>query len=156
MRIEAATEQDLDQILQLQKKAFYGQALTYNDFSLPPLVQTIEDLRTEFTRKKFYKVEHDGRIIASVRCFIKENTLHIEKLVVDPDFQNRSIGTNIMVAIEKEYSFSVARYALFTGHKSLRNLRLYRKLGYHEIRREIIKDDLTLVYMEKTPVRRSV
>jgi len=34
--IETATEHDLDQILELQKKAFYGQALIYNDFDLPP------------------------------------------------------------------------------------------------------------------------
>lgn len=51
IKLESATEQDLDQILALQKRAFHDQALIYNDFSLPPLTQTIEDLKNEFREK---------------------------------------------------------------------------------------------------------
>ncbi len=149
MKIEAAIEQDLDQILQLQKKAFYGQALIYNDFKLPPLLQTIEDLREEFKEKAIYKIEQDGNIIASIRCFIKNNTLYLEKLIVDPDFQNRGIGTKMLTEIEKKYASSVNRFALFTGHKSEKNLHIYNKAGYKEIRREAIRDDLKLLFMEK-------
>ena len=101
MKIEVATKQDLEQILQLQKRAFHGQALIYNDFSLPPLTQTIDDLRKEFREKAIYKLKRDGKIIASIRCYIKDNILYIEKLIVDPDFQNRGIGTKIMTDIEK-------------------------------------------------------
>jgi ribosomal protein S18 acetylase RimI-like enzyme len=155
MKLEAAAEQDLDQILQLQKKAFYGQALIYNDFNLPPLLQTIEDLKEEFRLKAIYKVEQAGKIIASIRCYIKDNTLYLEKLIVDPDFQNRGIGTKIMTEIEKRYSSSVNRYALFTGHKSVRNLHLYKKLGYQERRQKIIRDDLKLIYMEKNNAKKT-
>ena len=155
IKIEAATEQDLDQILHLQKKAFYGQALIYNDFNLPPLIQTIEDLKAEFRLKTIYKVEQDGKIIASIRCYIKDNTLYLEKLIVDPDFQNRGIGTKIMTEIERRYSSSVNRYALFTGHKSARNLHIYNKLRYKEIRQEAIRDDLKLIYLEKANAKRT-
>lgn len=61
IKIELATEQDLEQILQLQKRAFHGQAVIYNDFNLPPLIQTIEGLKEEFRLKAIYKVEQDGR-----------------------------------------------------------------------------------------------
>lgn len=149
IKIEAATEQDLDQILQLQKKAFYGQALIYNDFNLPPLIQTIEDLKEEFRLKTIYKVEQDGKIIASIRCYIEDGILYLEKLIVDPDFQNRGIGTKIMTEIETKYSSSVNLYALFTGHKSEKNLHIYHKLGYKEVRQKTIKDDLKLIYLEK-------
>jgi len=155
IKIEAATEQDLDRILQLQKKAFYDQALIYNDFNLPPLIQTIEDLREEFRLKAIYKVQQDGIIIASIRCSVKDNTLYLEKLIVDPDFQNRGIGTTVMTEIEKRYSSAVNRYALFTGHKSERNLYLYHKLGYREIRQETIRDDLRLIYLEKAHAHRT-
>jgi ribosomal protein S18 acetylase RimI-like enzyme len=155
IKIETATEQGLESILQLQKKAFYGQALIYNDFNLPPLMQTIEDLKEEFRLKTIYKVEQDGKIIASIRCYIKDNTLYLEKLIVDPDFQNRGIGTKIMTEIEKKYSSSVNRYALFTGHKSKKNLHIYNKLGYREIRQETIADDLKLIYLEKTNAKRA-
>jgi ribosomal protein S18 acetylase RimI-like enzyme len=150
MKIEAAIEQDLDQILMLQKKAFYGQALIYNDFSLPSLTQTIDDLKKEFRLKTIYKVELEGKIIGSIRCYIKDNTLYIEKLIVDPDLQHRGIGINIMHEIENRYSAVVNRYELSTGHKSARNLHLYNKLGYKEIRQEPLNDNCNLIVMEKS------
>lgn len=149
INVEPATEQDLDQILELQKKAFYGQAVIYNDFNLPPLSQTLNDLKKEFREKNIYKTEKDEQIIGSVRCHIKDKALHIEKLIVDPAFQNRGIGTNLMMSLENKYAQSVARFEIFTGHKSQRNLHLYKKLGYLEMSREVIRDDLILIHMEK-------
>ncbi len=156
MKIELATEDDLEQILTLQKRAFYDQALIYNDFALPPLTQTIDDLRNEFKDKQIYKVRKDGRIIASIRCYIKGNILFIEKLIVDPDCQNKGIGTGILTEIEERYASSVDGYALFTGHKSEKNLHIYNKLGYREVRRKTIKDDLKLIFMEKVNDRKPV
>jgi ribosomal protein S18 acetylase RimI-like enzyme len=150
MNMETASEHDLDRILQLQKKAFHGQALIYNDFNLPPLLQTIDDLKKEFKLKTFYKMESDGKIIASVRCFIKDQTLYIEKLIVDPDFQNKGIGAKMMREVEARYSSMVRCYALFTGDKSARNLHLYRKLGYKDIKQEPTTHGYNLIYMEKS------
>jgi len=150
MIIEAATEQDLDKILELQKKAFHGQAMIYNDFSLPSLTQTLDDLKEEIKFKTIYKVELDGKIVASVRCFIKDHALYIEKLIVDPDLQNRGIGTNIMHEIEKRYSTVVNRYELSTGHKSARNLHIYKKLRYKEIRQEPLNNNCNLIVMGKS------
>lgn len=147
--IKDATEQDLEQILELQKKAFYSQALIYNDFNLPPLTQTIDDLKNEFRHKAIYKVELEGRIIASVRCHIKDDTLHVERLIVDPDLQGRGIGTKIMNEIERRYSHIVNRFELFTGHKSERSLHLYSKLGYKEVGQESLSDDCRLIHLEK-------
>lgn len=150
MIIKTASEQDLGQILQLQKKAFHGQALIYNDFNLPSLTQTLHDLKKEFKLKTFYKVELDGKIIASVRCIVRDHSLYIEKLIVDPELQNRSLGTNIMREIEKRYSAVVTRFELSTGHKSARNLHIYKKLGYKEIRQEPLNDNCNLIVMEKS------
>jgi ribosomal protein S18 acetylase RimI-like enzyme len=148
-KLEKAAEEDLDRILQLQKKAFYGQALIYNDFNLPSLTQTLDDLKREFTVKTIFKVVLDGRIIASIRCFVKDRALSIEKLIVDPDLQNQGIGSRTMQEIENRYAALVDRYELSTGHKSARNLHLYKKLGYKEIRREPLNDNCDLIVMEK-------
>ena len=51
---------------------------------------------------------------------------------------------------EIEVCFNRAgRFELFTGHKSERNLHLYRKLGYRVFRNEKISEKLTILYMEK-------
>jgi len=150
IKLEIAEAQDLEQILQLQKKAFQDQALIYNDFTLPPLTQTIDELRAEAELKTIYKSVLDGQIVGSVRCSVKDNALYVEKLFVDPDFQNRGIGTNIMHEIEGRYSHLADRYELFTGEKSERNLHIYKKSGYREIRREPTSHGFNLIHMEKS------
>ena len=153
IQLEDAAEADLEQVLLLQKRAFSGQAKIYNDRNLPSLTQTLDDLRQEYTGKAVYKVVREGSIIASVRCCIRDRVLFIEKLIVDPDLQNRGIGTAVMHALEKRYADAVDRYALSTGHKSSRNLHLYRKLGYRETGRKTLNENCDLVLMEKSVAR---
>lgn len=150
VRLEAAIEADLEEILQLQKRAFSGQAVIYQDPNLPSLTQTLDDLRKEFNEKAFYKVVRNGTIIASIRCSIRDRVLSIEKLFVDPDLQNRGIGTAVMGALESRYAGSVDRYILSTGHKSARNLHLYGQLGYKETGRKPLNENCDLIVMEKS------
>jgi len=150
MNIKPASAKDLDHILDLQRKAFHGQALIYNDPTLPSLMQTVADLKKEFKDKTFYIAEVNGKIVASVRCFINNQTLYIEKLIVDPAFQNKGLGTAIMHELEKRYAAVVERYELSTGHKSARNLHLYAKLGYEKIRQESLNDNCDLIVLEKS------
>ncbi len=51
---------------------------------------------------------------------------------------------------ELEGRFSRAeRFELFTGHKSEGNLRLYRHLGYEEVREQRVSPRLRLLYLQK-------
>jgi hypothetical protein len=43
-----------------------------------------------------------------------------------------------------------ARFELFTGHKSEKNIHIYKKLGYKNFKTDKITDNLNLIYMEKT------
>jgi hypothetical protein len=54
------------------------------------------------------------------------------------------------------YFSNAERYELFTGNKSINNLRLYDKLGYSEFKRESGGDQVMMVYLEKyrNPVER--
>ncbi len=102
----------------------------------------------DFRKEVFLKVSFDGAIIGSVRAYTEQDTCFIGQLIVHPNFQNQGIGTMLMNEIERCYS-SARRFELFTGEKSERNIRLYRKLGYQAFGRERITNDLTIVYMEK-------
>jgi ribosomal protein S18 acetylase RimI-like enzyme len=148
MHIVQASLEDAEGILELQKLAYRSEAEIYDDFNIPPLRQTIEELRCELAAKIVLKAVEDGRIVGSVRAWAKEGTCYIERLIVHPDFQGRGIGTSLMREIENRFP-DRRRAELFTGHKSERNLRLYARLGYRIFKQEPLTDNLTFVYLEK-------
>jgi len=148
LEIKKATEGDIEEILVLQKLAYKSEAMIYDDFSIPPLHQTIDEIQNEFQRRVFLKIEKEGRIIGSVRGHEEQGTCYIGKLIVHPEEQNQGLGTRLMIAIEKKFG-KAERYELFTGHRSERNLYLYRKLGYKEFKKEEMSLKLTLIYLEK-------
>ncbi len=50
-----ANKTDLEVILQLRKECYQSEAEIYEDFSIPPLQQTIHLIEQEFQRCKFLK-----------------------------------------------------------------------------------------------------
>jgi ribosomal protein S18 acetylase RimI-like enzyme len=148
MVIEPAQLEDAEEILTLQKLAYLDEAAFYDDYTIPPLNQTLEETEAEFKDQLVLKTTLDGKIIGSVRAYMEEGTCFIGKLIVHPDHQNRGIGTRLMYEIENRFD-QAERYELFTGYRSERNLHLYRKLGYKPFRSQKITDKVTLVFLEK-------
>ena len=148
MRIERAGIQDAGAILDLQKLAYRSEAAIYGDHAVPPLAQTLEGMVADLREQVVLKAVLGDRIVGSVRARLERATCSIGRLIVHPDVQNQGIGTRLMGEIEALHD-QADRYELFTGHRSERNLYLYRKLGYSEFRRERITDALTLVFLEK-------
>lgn len=148
VHIGTASESDLEEILTLQKLAYISEAEIYNDFSIPPLQQTLEEIRKEYNEKTFFKAVASGRIVGSVRANVADGICCIGKLIVHPDYQNKGIGTTLMKHVEDHFK-SCERYELFTGHRSEKNLYLYKKLGYMIFSREKVTENLEFVHLEK-------
>ncbi len=146
--VQPAEPGDAAEILALQKLAYRSEAAIYDDWSIPPLTQTLAEMQADLARQTCLKASTEGRIVGSVRAHVEEDTCFVGRLIVHPDFQGQGIGTRLMNEIERAFQ-GVARFELFTGHRSERNLYLYRRLGYEPCRQERISDALTLVYLEK-------
>ena len=149
MKISIADKKDLKVILELQKTCYLEEAELYDDFSIPPLTQTLESIELDYEKEKILKVESNGKIVGSVRGVLESNTCKIGRLIVDEKFRNQGLGKQLMYQIEKEFD-NVNRFELFTGHKSLRNLSLYNRLGYTEFRKQWINEKLELIFLEKS------
>jgi ribosomal protein S18 acetylase RimI-like enzyme len=170
MFISQASIEDAEAILKLQKLAYQSEAQIYNDFSIPPLTQTLDQIKADFATKVFLKAIVDGDIVGSVRGYQEKGTCYIERLIVQPTFQGQGIGTALMRHLEpllaeaerfelftghkseRNMSLQVGFSSIspgFTGHKSERNIRLYQKLGYQAFKQEPVTESLTFVFMEK-------
>jgi ribosomal protein S18 acetylase RimI-like enzyme len=151
--ISQAAEDDAEKILKLQYLCFQGEAALYGDYSIEPLTQTLDALRTELAEGTVLVARLGEEVVGSVRGIVDEDgTARIAKLIVHPRLQRHGLGARLLRAIEERLAAEkeAKRYRLFTGHRSDIHLRLYRKLGYEQIGvAEPVTRRLSLVYMEK-------
>jgi GNAT superfamily N-acetyltransferase len=148
MKTSMAVIEDAKQILRLQKSAYQSEAQIYHNYNIPPLTQTIAEIKAEFDTHTFFKTVAENNIIGSVRAYSDETSCFIGRLIVHPDIQGQGIGTRLMKAIEAHFS-GVQRYELFTGTRSAANIRLYDRLGYKPFKELAVDKTLSLVFMEK-------
>lgn len=148
MDIRKAELIDLDEILKLQYLAYQSEAALFGTQDIPPLKQTLEEVKEEFINGIILKMlDEKGNIIGSVRAHEKDGTVFIGKLMVQPDHRHNGLGSRFLGEIENCYPNK--RYELFTSTKSVDNIRLYEKLGYKIFKQEAVNDELVFVYMEK-------
>ncbi len=148
MEITLAVIEDAAQILSLQKQAYQSEASIYQDYNIPPLTQTIEEINGEFDSQLFLKVVHGQDIIGSVRAYSDGFSCFLGRLIVHPKWQGKGVGSKLMKTIEAYYT-DVQRFELFTGVKSQANIRLYKRLGYEPFKEEMVSESITFVYMDK-------
>jgi GNAT superfamily N-acetyltransferase len=146
--IGQASPADAAEILALQKVAYQSEARLNDDWTIPPLTQTLPEIEAEFETKVFLRALYAGRIIGSVRASLDSGTCLIGRLIVHPDYRRKGVGTLLMERIEALFS-QAERFELFTGTRSLNNIRLYQRLGYREYRQEDLSSKVRLVFMEK-------
>jgi ribosomal protein S18 acetylase RimI-like enzyme len=149
LRIERAAAKDAGEILTLQRAAYLSEAQLHGDPFLPPLVESLDQVRKMITGSLVLKGTVGTRLAGSVRGRFNDRTCLVGRLAVAPDLQGRGIGGALMRALEAEAAGRADACVLFTGHLSESNLRLYRRLGYAETHRERVADHVMLVHMRK-------
>ncbi|MBN2041802.1 MAG: GNAT family N-acetyltransferase [Spirochaetes bacterium] len=150
MKILRVDINDSSTILDLQTLSYRQEAEIYNDYTIPPLTQTLDEIKNDFNDNIILKAVIDDTIVGSVRAYVKDYTCYIGRLIVHPDHQNKSIGTGLMKKIEKYFTVQgIKTFELFTGEKSEKNLYLYRKLGYEIFKEEKMNDNVNIVSLHK-------
>jgi GNAT superfamily N-acetyltransferase len=150
--IERAVAVDAGEILTVQRAAYVSEAQLYGDPYIPPLVESLEQMRKTIETAVVLKALDQGRIVGAVRGRLSGTTCLVGRLVVVPDRQGQGLGTALLGALHEQVPEATV-FDLYTGHLSEANLRLYRRLGYRETHRERMDDHLTMVHLRRQPDR---
>jgi ribosomal protein S18 acetylase RimI-like enzyme len=147
-KITKASEEDLQEILDLQHLAYQSEAALFGRKDIQPLTETMEELAEEYKAGTVLKMtDENGKIIGSVRGKEADGTLYIGKLMVHPDHQRKGYGRRLVTAIEE--CCPGRRYELFTSTRSVNNIRLYESLGYKKFDERDADGEIRFVYLEK-------
>lgn len=129
---------DAGEVLTLQRAAYVTQAQLHGDADIPPLLQSLDELRAELAdpRCLSWGTRETGRLVAAVRVrLVGTDTAEIDRLVVAPDRQGQGLGSALLAAAENRLPRSVTDVRLCTGEHSEADLRLYTRNGYAETHR---------------------
>ena len=150
LTIRDIRDEDAGEVLTLQRAAFVQEAIIYDSVRMPPLTQTLDELRAELADNLGLVALRGTRMAGAVRARREADLLLVGRLAIAPDLQGLGIGSQLLVAVEDRGRKEGCREAeLFTGSLSEANLRLYESLGYHESQRVDGDDGIQQVFLRK-------
>ncbi len=150
--VRLARPADAGELLTLQRSCWVGEAQLNDALDLPPLVETLDDVRVALGHWLTVVVRVGGRLVASARGQLAEpGEWEIGRLMVAPDLAGRGLGRWLLAHIEQAAPPEATSYRLSTGARSERNLRMYRRAGYRRV--PAAGDSSGVVTLSK-PVRR--
>lgn len=130
------------------KRWLYGQGDVIDYNIQPPGYSSVEMMRYSIEELNCYKVIMDGKIIGGIIVTISGKSYgRIDRIFVDPVYQGKGIGSNVIKLIEEEYP-SIRIWDLETSSRQLNNHHFYKKMGY-EI---IFKSDDEYCYVKRITV----
>jgi len=133
MEVLQATIEDAEEILLLQRAAYRSEAELHDDFNIPPLRQTLDELKEDFNFKVILKIVSNGELLASGQAKLDSGSCHIGRMAVLPQHQGKGIGSMLLTALEGFFP-KITRVELFTGENSGKNLAMYHRRGYKEFK----------------------
>ncbi len=148
--IRPVSDAESGELLTLRRAAFVSEAQIYGDPSIPPLTQTLDELRADLANPDVITLGAwaGHRLVGSIRVLLEGSRATLGRLAVAPDLQGQGIGTQLLLAILPHLPEDTSEVWVFTGRDSVQNLALYEKHGYeHEHDRTV--GDLTYAYLRK-------
>lgn len=127
VRLDITDRNTAEAILRLQRVAYRVEAEVIGSEDIPPLRETLEDLRA--CREEFLGAIVNGAVVGVISWRFGGGTTDIHRLVVDPGHARRGIATALVRgALEAE---SAAERAIVqTGSANAPAIALYEREGF--------------------------
>lgn len=128
--LAAAVAGDAPEILVLQRCCWVTEAIVNDTLDIPPLHEDLDTVRAWVVDQEVWTLRLAGRLVGGVRAHRAGDRWEIGRLMVAPDLRGRGVGRWLLEHAERRAPVGVAQFTLFTGERSERNLRMYRRAGY--------------------------
>lgn len=133
--IGPADPADAGELWTLQKATYLVEGERHGTFDLPPLTETLDELRAALAAETVLVARSGSRIVGSVRGSLDGDAWYVGRLMVAPDRQGAGLGSLLMRAIEDLAPPEARRLRLITGEHSASNLAFYARRGYRDVGR---------------------
>ncbi|USX52418.1 GNAT family N-acetyltransferase [Lentzea sp. HUAS12] len=131
VHIGPLTEAHAGEVMTVQRAAYLREARRYGAWDLPPLVETLEEVRRHLADGTPALGAFDGtRLVGSVRSRVDGDRMEVARLSVAPDVQGGGVGRRLLEAISGRAPETVRVVWLFTGAESDANIRFYESAGF--------------------------
>jgi ribosomal protein S18 acetylase RimI-like enzyme len=148
---EPPTPDDAQSLTEAQVRAFHHDSVLYPEVELggPPGYDSVEQTLADMSKYLCHKILYDGQIVGGIVVFDRgEGHYHLDRIYIDPAYQNHGIGTQAMRFIEATYP--ARRWTLDTPTWAVRNQHFYEKFGYVKVgEREEEGGNIILIMYEK-------
>ena len=136
--------------LTVQRAAYVTEAQHYDAPRIPPLTETLDELRADLMSGVPALGAWDGaRLAGSVRGRVDGDRMEVARLSVAPDLQGQGIGRALLTAVEAAAPAEVRVLWLVTGVRSEISLRLYRTAGYEVVAETTDAAGVAMAVLEK-------
>ncbi len=110
----------------------------------------IADFAASIEAGHLFVIEQSEKIAGFVVFYVQHDHVHLENVAVNPEFQQRGIGSRLIEFVEQQAKTAgLSRVELYTNAKMTENLALYPRLGYQPFDRRV-EDGFDRVYFKKS------
>jgi tRNA (guanine37-N1)-methyltransferase len=132
--VERAVPGDAAELFVLQRACWVAEQADNPGAFIPALAESPERLAEWLARDHVWVARSGGRMVGAVRARLTDTddgpVWDIGRLMVAPDRAGRGLGRHLLELAEAAAPAEATAYELFTGARSRRNLKMYKKAGY--------------------------
>lgn len=127
---------DLAELVVVQRCCWVPQALVNQTLDVPALRESADEVLAWAREWTAVVVRRSGRLVAAGRGRTEQandergTDWQVGRLMVVPDLTGRGVGSRLIEVVESLAPAAVSRFVLYTGGRSLANIRFYRRAGY--------------------------
>ncbi|WP_411283245.1 tRNA (guanosine(37)-N1)-methyltransferase TrmD [Lapillicoccus sp.] len=136
LELVTAASADAPELLVLQRACWVPEARANASTDLPPLTETLDEVRASFEQWRTWLVRGGGRLVGSVRGRVSPldpTVWESGRLMVAPDLQGRGLGRALLAHAEAAAPSGCATWWINTGARSVHNIRMSKRAGYRQV-----------------------